>query len=422
MVHESITNTTYVSKVNKVKILNMIRNNSGITRPEVAKLLGLSLPTVTRQVESLIHHEKLIREIGPGEVARGRPPKLLEFSGDNHYVVGLNIGYNYISGVLTDLNAQIHAQKKIVTRPSRGYRALIKTVANLVIDLIHSSNIEDGDVLGVGIAIGGLIDKQRNVIQYSAAFGWENKDLAHDLQALIQKPVHFDHTARVMALGELCYGIGSHIENFVCILWGYGIGAAFILDGKPFYGTRGMAGEFGHIPLEAHSKIQCRCGNYGCLESLASGWGIANAAKQSIHKKRDSLLLSMCNQNLDRITAQMVAQAAAHGDEQCMQILKRACDYMGMGLATLINLQNPQAIILGGGIMQSEDLVLDWVKQAAHRYSLRNVNEGILIQSIRLGNQSKTMGAVALILNEVLNLNILNHLKPSELLNTSHSN
>ncbi len=408
MKKESITDTTFVSKINKIKILNAVRDNGGgTTRPEIARQLGLSLPTVTRLVESLIQHEKLIREKGSGEVERGRPPKLLEFSGDNHYVVGLSIGANRISGILTDLNARILTQKEIPARPARGYRALIRAVARLILDLIRDSGIGDADLLGVGIAIGGLIDKRRNVIQYSAAFDWEDKDLAGDLHELIHKPIRFDHTARVMALGELCYGIGRRIENFVCVLWGYGIGAAFIQEGKPFFGARGMAGEFGHIPVEPHGAVQCQCGNYGCLEALASGWGIANAAQAHLHKEPRGLLVQLCEKKPERVTARLVAQAAAQGDEWCRQILDRACDYMGMGLATLINLQNPQAIILGGGIMRSENLVLDRVKQTTLQYSLRHLKEDILIQTVHLGDHGKTMGAVSLILNEVLNLNIL---------------
>ncbi|MFB3787794.1 MAG: ROK family transcriptional regulator [bacterium] len=409
MKKDSITDTTFVSRINKIKILNVVRNNGGTTRPGIARELGLSLPTVTRLVESLIHQEKLIREKGSGEVARGRPPKLLEFSGDNHYVVGLSIGANHISGILTDLNARILTHKEVPTRPSRGYRALIRAVARLILDLIRTSRIDEGDLLGVGIAIGGLIDKRRNVIQYSAIFDWEEKDLARDLGELIHKPIRFDHTARVMALGELCYGIGSQIDNFVCVLWGYGIGAAFIQEGKPFYGTRGMAGEFGHIPVEGQSDIPCQCGNFGCLEALASGWGIANAAMARLSQMTSSLLLQLCGNHPERITARLVAQAAAQGDTMCREILDQACDYMGMGLATLMNLQNPQAIILGGGIMRSENLVLDRVKQAAFKHSLRNLREDIIIQPVQLGDHCKTMGAVSLILNEVLNLNVLHH-------------
>ncbi|HXK95805.1 MAG TPA: ROK family protein, partial [bacterium] len=354
-----------------------------------------------------IHREKLIREKGSGAVERGRPPKLLEFSGDNHYVVGLSIGANHISGVLTDLNTRILARQDIPTRSSRGYRALIRSVARLILDLIRTSQIQDTDVLGVGIAIGGLIDKRRNVLQYSAVFDWKEKDLARDLGELVRKPIRFDHTARVMALGELWYGIGRRIENFVCVLWGYGIGAAFILEGKPVYGTHGMAGEFGHIPVAGHSAIRCQCGNYGCLETLASGWGIANTAKACLRQKAGGLLYQLCEKNPGRVTTRLVAQAAAQGDEMCRQILGQACEYMGMGLATLINLFNPQAIILGGGIMRSENLVLDRVIQETRKYSLRNLNEEILIQPVQLGDHCKTMGAVSLILDEVLNLNIL---------------
>jgi predicted NBD/HSP70 family sugar kinase len=406
MVGSLITDTTEVSKNNKIKILNLIRNQGGITRPEIASLLGLSLPTVTRQVDSLLHYEKLIHEVGKGDILRGRPPRQLEFSGEDHYLIGINMGANRISGVLTNLNARVLQEDSIAPDINHDYERMIKSTAQLARNLIHKADVEEENVLGIGIAIGGLIEEPKHLLSYSATFNWKNKDIAASLNQYIQKPVLFDHTARVMALGELHYGIGSTIDNFVCILWGYGIGAASIIDGKPYFGSRGMAGEFGHIVVDFKSNIRCMCGNYGCLETISSGWGIEHIAKEKIASAPQSILHDMCKGRREKITAQMVAEAARQGDSLCLSIIHTAAEYMGLGLATFINLQNPQAIILGGGIMNQSDLVLEQAIEVAKEKSLQNIGEETLIQPVSLGKNCKTMGAVSLILDEVLNLKI----------------
>jgi predicted NBD/HSP70 family sugar kinase len=204
----------------------------------------------------------------------------------------------------------------------------------------------------------------------------------------------------------LCYGIGSTVDIFVCIMWGYGIGAASIVDGKPYYGCRGMAGEFGHITVDYRSRIPCMCGNYGCLETIASGWAIERAAREGLPHHPNSLLRDLCQGKPAALSARLVAQAARQGDDFSRSILNTAAEFMGLGLATLINLQNPDAIILGGGIMNMQDLIFDRVVDVARRRSLRAIGEQTLIRPASLGKESKTMGAVSLILNEVLNLNI----------------
>lgn len=405
MKKQVITDTADLSKINKVKIVNLVRNNGGITRPEISKLLGLSLPTVTRQVESLIHNEQLIRETGVGVINRGRPPKLLEFAGDDHYLIGINMGANQISGILTSLNAQRIAERAIFPDRNHDYQRTIDDTSRLALDLIAESGVDESQVLGVGIAIGGLIEKPQSHLTYSATFNWRNKDIASDLYAQIQKPIHYDHTARVMALGEHCFGIGSEIENFVCILWGYGIGAASIIDGKPYYGYRGMAGEFGHIPIEPKSNVACNCGKLGCLETVASGWAIEKKARAGLVKQSRSILRDLCQNDESLITVKMVADAARQEDRFCLNLLHSAAEYMGLGLATIMNLQNPKAIILGGGLMNENDLFFDRVVEIARQRSLSPISEETLIQPASLGKDSKTLGAVALILNELLNLN-----------------
>ncbi len=402
-----ITDITYVSKINKIKVLNLIRNKQAVSRTEIAKEMGLSLPTVSRLVDSLIQNEKLVQELGKMTSSLGRPPTLVKFAGENNFVIGLSIGNTYISGILADLNAQIIATHRIHTSANHGFKKLVRRTAGLIDKLIELSDVNEKQVFGVGIAIGGLIDVRRNLLAYSAAFNWEDKNIAGELEALVNKPVYFDHTARVMALGELWYGIGYKIKNFIYVLLGYGIGAALIMDSLPYYGTQGMTGEFGHITLEKDSQIQCTCGNFGCLEALASGYGIATLAQANLNQNKQSILYKRFSNDIPNLTVKEIAEAADQGDEFSKRILLEAANYIGIGVASLINLHNPQAIILGGGLTRIGDYFFDEIKKTAQKRSLHRLSRNVLIQPASLGDKSKVMGAVALILNEVLNLNIV---------------
>ncbi len=401
---QPIRDVSYISKINKISVLNLVRERHRISRSEIAKEIGLSLPTVSRLVDSLVHHERLIREIGPQLTRRGRPPSLLEFAGNENFVIGLSIGKVHISGVLANLDAHTIAQLSIPTGADKGFGHIVHRAAGLINRLIRTASVRPESVLGIGIAIGGLIDTRRNRIAYSATLNWVDRDLAGALGSLVRKPIKVDHDARVMALGELWFGIGDRVRNFICVLIGYGIGAAFIVDGKPFFGKCGMTGELGHIVVAANHRARCTCGNRGCLDALASGRAIALQARKII--ERSSILKELSRGDPECISAQTVALAAQRGDPFARRILLRAATYIGTGLAALINLYNPEAVVLGGGLVKAGDFFLDRISKVARDRTLGRISQGLIIQPSVLADRSRVMGAVALILNEILHLNI----------------
>jgi len=146
---------------------------------------------------------------------------------------------------------------------------VIARTSLLIHDLVDRSGIPSSKILGIGMAVAGLVDRQRRVIEYSPDFGWHDADIIADLRKTVPFPIVFDNVTRVMAIGELHFGLGRTSDTFVCINVGYGIGAGVISEGKPFFGARGMSGEFGHIVVDPFSDARCMCGNKGCLEALA---------------------------------------------------------------------------------------------------------------------------------------------------------
>lgn len=395
----------YIKKLNKVKILNLIRNNERLSRAEITKISGLSAPTVSRIVENLIA-EGLVKEIGVGKSSGGRRPTLLEFSGYDNCIIGIDLGTTNVFGVLSDLNANIISEVKEPTHVEEGFRSVMKRTSRVITELKNHADINSKRICSIGMAVAGLINRDKNTVEFSPNFHWHEVDIIGELSKWHDNPIIFDNVTRVMALGELWYGIGKHLKNFICINVGYGIGAGIIIEGKPFYGPTGMSGEFGHTTLEKDSNVQCDCGNYGCLEALASGNAIAKTAQNKLQSGERSILIEKCHGDIDTITTEMVANAAKQGDALAWGVFESACEYLGIGISGLINLLNPEAIVIGGGVAQAGDILFQKVRKTVNARSLKKISKEVQIIPATFGMKASVMGAVSLIANDFFNLDI----------------
>jgi len=402
-----IANAKYINKLNTVRILSLIRSGERISRAEITKASGLSAPTVSRIVEHLIA-DGLVRETGAGKSSGGRRPTLLEFSGHDNCIIGIDLGTTNILGVLADLNADIIYEVKQPTQVEEGFQRIMERTSGVITELQNHLNSRTKRICGIGMAVAGLINREKKIVEFSPDFHWHEVDVIGELSKRHDLPIVFDNVTRVMALGELWYGIGRQLKNFICINVGYGIGAGIIIGGKPFYGPTGMSGEFGHTTLEKDSDIQCDCGNYGCLEALASGNAIARFGRQRLEDNGQGILAGMCRNDPSSVTAEMVAAAAKQGDAQAWSVFERAAEYLGIGIANLINIFNPEAVVIGGGVAQAGDILFDKVRKTVGARSLKKISKDVQIVPATFGMKASVMGAVSLIANDVFNLDYQN--------------
>ena len=398
-------NAKFISEINKVKVTNLIRDNHGISRAALAKKSGLSAPTVSRIVETLIR-EGLVTETGMGVSTGGRRPTLLKFSGVDNFIIGIDLGTTNIYGVLTNLDAKVIAEIRRPTQVEDGFSRVMERTSEIINELRNHLGDKKGKVCGIGMAIAGLINRERNIVEFSPDFHWHNVDVRAALSQSNEIPIMFDNVTRVMALGEMWYGAGRDYRNFIMINVGYGIGAGIIIQGIPLYGLKGMAGEFGHITLDKDSDAQCECGNFGCLEALASGNAIAKAAKKELLGGIGSILLDMCKGDLSRLTAEMVVNAAKQGDSLAWTIFDRAAEYLGLGISGVINLFNPEAVFIGGGVAQAGDILFSRVRKTVNARALNKTASDVAILPASFGYRAAVMGAISLILSGVVNLGV----------------
>jgi predicted NBD/HSP70 family sugar kinase len=401
----------HINRLNKIMVLNIIRQEKKISRADIVKKSGLSAPTVTRIIDSLIQVEELVEQVGIGESNGGRPPVLVRFNSEGNYVIGIDWGRTHLHGVIANLSAETIFNLDIPISPKSDFDDGMKILSGLVNTLILSSGIESKKILGIGLAVAGFVNNKNYEVEFSPNFGWNKVDIQTILHQKFHVPVLVDNVTRVMSLGEFWYGGAREMRNFIFVNVGYGIGSGIIIDGKPYKGTDGFAGEIGHNKIQyledepEHQRI-CACGKTDCLECYASGRGIAQTVREKIAGYPGSLIYGQCNGNLEGVTAEMVSIAAKSGDVFARKILDDVAVRLGTAFASVANTLNPEAVIIGGKVANSGDFFIKRLKEVFYQETLPHVSRQVEIFKSELIGEGSVKGAVALILKEVLDLNV----------------
>lgn len=231
-------------------------------------------------------------------------------------------------------------------------------------------------------------------------FGWRDTPLREILKKEFHIPVFVDNNVNAMVLAESEFGEGQGVKNFVFINVGMGIGAGIVINGELFHGESNCTGEIGHTTVD-YNGPKCSCGNKGCLEVMVSGPIIAKRAIKAIKEGEKSLISELVNYDLNQISAEIVATAANQGDKLGNKILKESGEYLGTGVANIINLFNPELVIVGGGVAQAGDLIFEPLKKAVQKRAFSVSAEVAKIIPVSLGKDCTVIGAAALVLKEI---------------------
>lgn len=392
--------SSYINRLNKIEVLKIIRESKVVSRAEIVKLARLSAPTVTRIVDGLIESQ-LVQMVGEGDSTGGRPPKLLKFDGSQAYVIGIDLGSTSIRGAISNLRGDILIEIETPTDINGGFKKTCLQIDKLIDKLKERSKLDTTKILGLGLAVAGLINFESGIIEYSPVFNWKKVNLRDELGKYLDLPIIYDNVSRVTAFGELLQGVGRKYNNFIFVNAGYGIGAGIIIDGKPFYGNRGFAGEFGHILLDSRGKYVGKDGLKGSLESMASGYGIAEIAKHCVAENKNSKILEKVHGFKERITAEIVVECAQEGDVLAEEIFDEAMRYWGIGLDILVKLFDPEAIVLTGGLTRNGDIFFEKLRENMSKNRFKEVKDEMQLLPSSFGEDASLIGALSLILNKV---------------------
>jgi glucokinase len=315
------------------------------------------------------------------------------------YVVGVDLGGTKILTALVDLTGTVRARRRVLT-PQAGPAAVVEAIAATVEGVLADAGLARTDCLGVGVGAPGPLDPRRGVVYEPANLpGWRDVPLAALLAEALGLPSHVENDANAAALGEWWVGAGRGIADLVYITVSTGIGGGIILGNRLLQGVSGTAGEIGHTVVDADGPL-CGCGRRGHLEALASGRAIARMAAEAVASGRPTALAAV-GADPARLSAEVVAEAARHGDAVAREIYQRAGFYVGVGVANVLNLLNPRTVVIGGGVSKAGDLLLDPVRRTARQLAFDRPARDAEIVPAALGDDVGVVGAAAVVLERL---------------------
>lgn len=309
--------------------------------------------------------------------------------------IGLDIGGTKTAGALVNRQGEILARIEYPTPASEGGQAVIARAADIVRELIDSTSAR---VEGIGVASGGQIDPRTGVVIHATDLlpGWKGMEIARIMEDRFHLPTRAINDGSAAALGEGRFGAAQGIQDFVCIAIGTGVGGGIVSGGKLLEGALGVAGSVGHMIIQVGGR-PCNCGSAGCLETYVSGTAIISRIIELADERGVQRPLVERLRSRDLIGMRAMNEAVK--DDLALEVIREAGRYLGWGIVNLLNLLNPAMIVIGGGVSELGDILLDPAREIACSYSLRGQSDPVRIVKTKLGNDAGILGAASLLIH-----------------------
>ncbi len=310
--------------------------------------------------------------------------------------IGIDVGGTNVKIALVNDKGKIIYSNSVPTHAELGYEYTVNNIKQAIYDLLKETKLEPKDVEGMGFGFPGQIDFKNGIVRNAPNIpGWVDIPIKQIFEDEFHIPTRVDNDVRCAALGELNYGAGKGCENLICITVGTGIGSGLIVNGKLVRGASNAAGEIGHIKLQMKDGPICGCGDTGCLEAFASGPAIVAMAEEYIKGGKSTKYREIANGN--PLTPYIVCEAAKSGDVVAQRIFSIIGEYIGIGMAGVVNLLNPEKIIIGGGVADAGDLLFNPIIKAIKERAMKISGETVQVVPAQLGNSAGVIGASLLI-------------------------
>lgn len=373
-----ITNEKLLKNQNVIKILETIRKTKSISRADLAKITNLTPAGISKIIQKLMDIN-IIVELGEAESTGGRPAKIIKLNESIGNIISIYLAPDYIEVILYDLEIKKLFQEKI-----KIWIRTKETLLENAIKLIEKAkNASKSQILGVGIAVNGLVDSKTGFSLYSPHYKWFNVDLVSIISNAVKLNCYIENDVRAMAIGERSYGIAQDIDNFIFINIENGVGSALFLNNNIFSGTHNGAGEFGHIPIEGNT-LRCNCGKRGCLETLVTN---------------DVLEEKYFNLSGNKLQASEIYENYNTNDEISKVLVEEIAISLAKGLVPLVNILNPHSIILNGEINRGGEILHKFIKKELKKRTFGHLNELLEIQNSFHESYSVHKGCADLVLS-----------------------
>ena len=387
------------NKILKGLIFKFLDQTESASINEISKEINISVPKTTSLITELIE-EGLISDYGKFESTGGRKANLYGLIGDAGFILGVDVKKYYINIGLLNFKKQLIHQKSRITFKLDNTAESLNQLIQIIQNFIKEVGIKKDKILSLGINLSGRINHTKG---YSYTFfHFQEEPLSEIIQEKIGIKTYLENDSRAMAFGEFCNGEVNTEKNVLFVNLDYGIGLGILIDGKVYYGKSGFSGEFGHIPF-FNNEIICHCGKKGCLETEASGNALLRKFKEKIKLGFTSSVLKK-NKKVEDITLTDLILAAQNEDVLIIELLAELGENLGKGLAVLINVFNPELIIIGGTLSETGEYLKLPIKSSINKYSLSLVNADTELKLSKLGEKAGIIGACLLAKNKALSI------------------
>ncbi|SEM15922.1 ROK family protein (putative glucokinase) [bacterium A37T11] len=385
----------------RLKLVKAIIENNGMTNAAVCNELMISAPKSLNLINGLIE-QGILEQNEKANSIGGRKPVLNKLKDHTLYIVCAEIERFKLKISILDNNNNKATDTASFSFSLSKNQASVNQLEELISGYIEQSGLNPHRIIGIGIQMPGLIDYREGKNFTYMVGDRRNVSLRDQLSEHFNKPVFIVNDVKSSAIAELKFGLAKDKKDVLVILMDWGIGLGIIMDGKLRNGFSGFSGEMGHMPFVDDGAL-CYCGKKGCLETVASGIALARMAKEGIQSGQDSLLNKLSDQEIDKIEPQLVIDAANLGDQYAISILSYIGEKLGKGIAILLQLFNPELIILSGKIAEAKQYITIPIQQAINTYSMTEIRERVAVELSQLGADAGTMGIARMFFEEFFN-------------------
>jgi glucokinase-like ROK family protein len=402
MKRNSIDHAT-MRDMNLTLILSTLRQHAPLSRSQLAAHTGLNKATVSSIVKELLASE-LVYELGStnGTSEVGRPATNLQLNPDAGYIIGVEIGVDFISIIIANFAIGVVSRRYESTVNRYDQQDILDRLLYLLKESVVQVELRGRPLFGIGLGVPGLVDVSSGTLLFAPNLQWSNLPLRQFVANEFDVPVYVGNEANMAALGESYFGAGQHCSYMLYVSSGIGLGGGIVIDGQLVEGATGFAGEAGHMTVQRDGLL-CNCGNRGCWETLAGQRALFRRILGPIEAGEASWIGQITGGDPEKLSIALIVEAARKNDAVACQALKETGEWLGLGIASLMNIMNPQLVVFGGPLSLAHEFLLPQIKETVSWRAWDWVHQQADIVIAAHGEDAAVIGAVAMVYRDVLN-------------------
>jgi N-acetylglucosamine repressor len=391
-----------VRELNLSLVLRYIHNEAPVSRAQIAQATGLNKSTVSSLVEDLLGR-RLVHETGTNSVGTGRPATLLEINPQAGGIIGAELGVDYVAIALTDFKGNILWRQLENVNPTDTQELTLTKILTLTDEAMEVCKAHKLYHLGLGLSVPGTVDLEQGLLVFAPNLQWRNVPIRSIFSEHTRLNVFVENDANAAAIAEHLFGTARNSDDFIFVVAGIGIGSGLFLNGELYRGKDGFAGEIGHTPIIAEPyQTLCHCGNRGCWETYANQHSLIQRVQTRLDDNQESIIPGLLVEQNVPLTIAIVKQAADEGDEEALGALAEIGTALGLGFASLIDIFNPEKIILGGTLSIVGNHLLPSIKSTSEKHSLLSVSPKTDILLSEFATDAILIGAISIVVDDIL--------------------